>query len=82
MCKLALLTVSALLGVAGVGHSVTAEAHSHVTIVIDLPRLGIIEPFAYVPGYYAPYHIRYCRSWHRDFDRDRPEQVHRRWDRR
>ena len=80
MYKLASVALSAALGVAGVAHSVTAEAHPYVTVGIGFPRVAVVEPFAYAPGYYAPYYYGYGRYWHRDYDRDRYEHFHRHWD--
>lgn len=85
MYKLASVALSAALGVAGVAHSVTAEAHPYVSVGIGFPRVAVVEPFAYAPGYYAPYftgpyYRGYDRYWHRDYDRDRYEHFHRRWE--
>jgi hypothetical protein len=75
MYKLASVTLSAALGVAGLAHSVTAEAHPYVSVGIGFPRVAVVEPFAYAPYYYG-----YGRYWHRDYDRDRDEHFHRHWD--
>jgi hypothetical protein len=80
MYKLASVTLSAALGVAGLAHSVTAEAHPYVSVGIGFPRVAVVEPFAYAPGYYAPYHYGYGRDWLRDYDRDRDDHLRRHWD--
>ncbi len=87
MYKLASVALSAALGIAGVSHSASAEAHPYVRVGIALPDVAVVEPFAYAPGYYAPYHhapYYYApgRYWHRDYDHDRYEHFHRHWDHR
>jgi hypothetical protein len=81
MYKLASVALSAALGVAGVSHSVSAEAHPYVSVGIALPGVAVVDygPGYYAPYYYAPYYYRYGRNWHRDYDRDRYEH-HRHWD--
>jgi hypothetical protein len=86
MYKLASVALSAALGIAGVSHSVSAEAHPYVRVGIALPGIAlpsvaVVEP-SYAPGYYAPYYYApyyaHGRYWHRD----RYEHFHRHWDRR
>ena len=83
MYKLAAVALSAALGVTGVVQSTTAEAHPTLTVGIGLPGVAV-EPFGYAPAYYAPYAPGlYCwhgRYWRRDYDRDRYEHFHHRWD--
>jgi hypothetical protein len=79
MYKLASVTLSAALGVTGIAHSITAEAHPYVSVGIGFPRVAVVEPFAYAPGY-APYYYGYGRYWHREYDRNRYEHLHRHWD--
>ena len=76
MYKLASVALSAALGVAGVSHSVSAEAHPYVSVGIALPGVTVVD---FAPGYYAPYYP-HGRYWHRDYDRDRYEHFHRHWD--
>ena len=86
MYKLASVALSAALGIAGVSHSVSAEAHPYVRVGIALPGVAVVEPSYtrgyYAPYYYAPYYYAHGRYWHRDYDRDRYEHFHRHWDRR
>ena len=86
MYKLTSVALSAALGIAGVSHSVPAEAHPYVSVGIALPGVAVVEPsYApgyYVPYYYAPYYYAHGRYWHRDYDRDRYEHFHRHWDHR
>ena len=86
MNKLASVALSAALGVAGVSHSVSAEAHPYVSVGIALPGVAVVEPSYppgyYAPYYYAPYYYAHGRYWHRDYDHDRYEHFHRHWDRR
>jgi hypothetical protein len=80
MYKLASVALSAALGIAGVSHSMSAEAHPYVRVGIALPGVAVVEPFAYAPGYYSPYYYPHGPYWHRDYDRDRYEHFHRHWD--
>jgi len=86
MYKLASVALSAALGIAGVSHSVSAEAHPYVRVGIALPGVAVVEP-PYAPGYYAPYYYppyyyTHGRYWQRDYDHGRYEHFHRHWDRR
>jgi hypothetical protein len=78
MNKLSSVALGAALVVAGVGASVSAEAHPYVSVGIGFPGVAVVEPFAYAPGYYAPYYYAHGRYWHRDYDRD--DHFRRRWD--
>ena len=74
MYKIASVALTAALGVAGVAHSVTAEAHPYVSVGIGFPGVAVVEPFAYAPAYYGPYYYEHGRYWRRD------DRFHRRWD--
>ena len=86
MYKLASVALSAALGVAGVSHSVSAEAHPYVSVGIALPGVAVVDygpgyyaPYYHAPYYYPPYYYRYGRyEHHRHWDHD----GDRRWDRR
>jgi hypothetical protein len=82
MNKLSSVALSAALVVAGVGASVSAEAHPYVSVGVGFPGV-VVEPVGYGRVYYRPYyyeHRRYCRH---EFDRDRYDRYHHeRWDRR
>ena len=80
MYKLASIALTAALGVAGVAQSVPAEAHPLVSVGIGFPGVAVVEPFAYAPTYYGPYYYARGRYWRRDYDRDRDDRFHRRWD--
>jgi hypothetical protein len=58
MYKFASVALSAVLGVAGVASSATAEAHPYVSVGIGLPGIAVVEPF----GYYRPYPIHYAHG--------------------
>ena len=80
MYKFASVALTAAIGVAGVAQSVPAEAHPYVSVGIGLPGVAVVEPFAYAPAYYGPYYYEHGRYWRRDYDRDRDDRFHRRWD--
>ena len=82
MYKLASVALSAALGVTGVARSVPAEAHPYVSVGIGLPGVAVVEPFAYAPAYYGRgrYYYENGRYWRHDYDRDRDDRFHRRWD--
>ncbi len=80
MYKFASVALTAALGVAGVAQSVPAEAHPYVSVGNGLPGVAVVEPFAYAPAYYGPYFYEHGRYWRRDYDRDRDDRFHRRWD--
>jgi hypothetical protein len=80
MYKFASVGLTAALGVAGVAQSVPAEAHPYVSVGNGLPGVAVVEPFAYAPAYYGPYYYEHGRYWRRDYDRDRDDRFHRRWD--
>jgi hypothetical protein len=74
MYKFASVALSAALGVAGVAHSVRAEAHPYISVGIGVPSVAVVEPFAYAPAYYGPYYYEHGRYLRRD------DRFHRRWD--
>jgi hypothetical protein len=80
MNKLSSVALSAVLVVAGVGASVSAEAHPYVSVGIGIPGVAVVDPFPYAPAYFAPYYYAHGRYWHRDYDRDRGERFHSRWE--
>jgi hypothetical protein len=80
MYKFASVALTAALGVAGVAPSVPAEAHPYVSV--GFPVVAVVEPFAYAPAYDRPYYYAHGRYWRHDYDRDRDDRFHRRWDRR
>jgi hypothetical protein len=87
MYKIASIALTAALGVAGVAQSVTAEAHPYVSVGIGLPGIAVVAPIAYAPPYYGyapayngPYYYAHGRYWRHDYDRDRDDRFHRRWD--
>jgi len=80
MYKLASIALAAALGVAGVAQSVPAQAHPYVSVGIGFPGVAFVEPFAYAPAYYGPYYYAHGRYWRHDYDRDRVDRFHRRWD--
>lgn len=87
MYKIASVALTAALGVAGIAHSIPAEAHPYVSVGIGFPGVAFVEPFAYAPAYYRaygpeyyrPYYYAHGRYWRHDYDRD--DRYHRRWDR-
>jgi hypothetical protein len=80
MYKFASVALTSALGVAGVAQSVPAEAHPYVSVGIGFPGVAVVEPFAYAPAYHGPYYYEHGRYWRRDYDRDRDDRFHRRWD--
>jgi hypothetical protein len=82
MNKLSSLALSAALVVAGVGASVSAEAHPYVSVSVGFPGV-VVEPVGYGRAYYGPYYYEHRRYWRHEFDRDRYDRYHHeRWDRR
>ena len=82
MNTLSSVALSAALVVAGVGASVSAQAHPIVSVGVGCPGV-VIEPAGYVRPYYGPYYYAHGRYWRHDFDRDRYDRFHHeRWDRR
>lgn len=79
MYKLASVALTAALGIAGVAQSAPAEAHPYVSVGFGLPGVAVGAPFAYAPAYGAHYYA-HGGYWRRDFDRDRDDRFHRRWD--
>ena len=80
MYKFASVALTAALGVAGVAQSVPAEAHPYISVGIGFPSVAVVEPFGYAPAYYRPYYYEHGRYWRHDYDRDRDDRFHRRWD--
>ena len=80
MYKFASVALTAALGVAGVAQSVPAEAHPYISVGIGFPSVAVVEPFGYAPAHYRPYHYEHGRYWRHDYDRDRDDRFHRRWD--
>jgi hypothetical protein len=77
MNKLSSVALSAALVVAGVGASLSAEAHPFVTVGVGIPTV-VVQ--GYAPAYGGSYYYGYRHYWH-DYDRDRDYRFHRRWDR-
>jgi len=81
MNKLSSIALSAALVAAGVGASVSAEAHTYVGV--GCPGDVVIAPAGYARPYCAPYYYAHGRYGHREFARDRFDRFHpERWDRR
>jgi len=76
MYKIASLALSAALGVAGVMHSLPADAHRYVGAGIEFPGGAVVEPLTYTPAYYAPYYYTHARYWRHGYDRDRHRRLH------
>jgi hypothetical protein len=55
MNKWSSVAVSAALAVAGVGASVSAEAHPYLTVGIDVRPVAVVGPFGHTPVYCGPY---------------------------
>lgn len=79
MNKLSSVALSVALVVAGVGASVSAEAHPYFGIGIDVPRVAVVEPYSYAPGYDAPYYYG-GGYWRGGYNRDRGEWFYRGWE--
>jgi len=80
MNKWSLVAVSAALVVAGVGASVSAEAHPYLTVGVDVPAVAVGAP---IGVYCGPYCYGHGRYWRRDYDRHRFDRFPReRWYRR
>jgi hypothetical protein len=84
MNKLSSVALSAALVVAGVGATVSAEAHPYVGVVVGAPDGLVVETAGYGrPYYYGPYDYWHGRYWHHEFGRGRFERFHHeRWERR
>ena len=81
MNKWSLVAVSAALVVAGVGASVSAEAHPYLTVGVDVPAVAV--PVGRAPVYCGPFCYEHGRYWRRDYDRYRFDRFPReRWYRR
>jgi hypothetical protein len=63
MYKLTSLALTAALGLAGVGQSVTAEARPCVVVGVGVPRV-VVAPYGYAAGYYASYYDAHGPYWH------------------
>jgi hypothetical protein len=75
MIKLSSLALSAVLGLAGLSASVSAQAHPYESVSVGVP---VAAPLGIVPAYYRPYYRehgpygrvgygygRFYRHWHR-----------------
>jgi hypothetical protein len=83
MNKLSSVALSTALVVAGVGASVSAEAHPYASVGVGRPGGVVVERIGYERPFYARYYYARDRYWHREFERDRYERFHRdHWDRR
>jgi hypothetical protein len=81
MNKLSSVALSAALVVAGVGASISAEAHSYVSAAC--PGGAVVERIGYPRPFYARNYYAHGRYWHHEFERDRYGRFHRdHWDRR
>jgi hypothetical protein len=81
MNKWSFVAASAALVVAGVGASVSAEAHPYLTVGVDVPAVAV--RFGHAPVYCGPYCYEHGRYWRRDYDRFRFDRFPReRWYRR
>jgi hypothetical protein len=77
------VAVSAALAVAGVGASVSAEAHPYLTVGVDVPVVAVVGPFGHAPVYCGRYCYEHGRYWRRNYDRYRFDRFPRdRWYRR
>jgi hypothetical protein len=76
------VTVCAALVVAGVGASVSAEAHPYFTVGVDVT--GVVRVDSYGRALFCgPYCFEHGRFWRRDYDRHRFDRFPReRWYRR
>jgi hypothetical protein len=84
MYKIASIALTAALGVAGIAHTQSAEAHPYIGVGVAYPGAVVVEPARLVPAYYGPYYGPYYyhgRYWHHGYDRYRYEHF-RHWDRR
>jgi hypothetical protein len=83
MNKWSSVAVSAALVVAGVGASVSAEAHPYLTVGVDVPAVAVVAPYGHAPVYCGLYCYEHGRYWRRDYDRYRFDRFPReRWYRR
>ena len=79
MIKVASLILASSLGVAGLAHSVPAEAHPVVRVGFGLP---LVEPVAIAPAYYWQGYYGYSPYWRPVYARFGHERFYRRWYRR
>jgi hypothetical protein len=80
MNKWSSVAVSAALVVAGVGASVSAEAHPYLTVGVDVPAAAVAGRSGYTPVYCGPLYCEHGRYWRRDYDRYRFDRFPRdRW---
>jgi hypothetical protein len=83
MNKLSSVALSAVLVVAGMGASVSAESHPYVSVGVGCPGGAVVERIGYERPFYARYYYARGRYWHQEFAQDRYERFHRdHWDRR
>jgi hypothetical protein len=76
MDKLSSVVLSAALVVAGVGASVSAEAHPYLSAGVGYTGGAVIEPVGYGRPFYRPYYWEHGRYWRHDFDRGRYDRFH------
>jgi hypothetical protein len=75
--------LSAVLVVAGVAASISAEAYPAVIVGVGFPGEAVIEPVGYVHPFYGPGFWAGDRYWHHEFERGRYDRFHHeRWYRR
>jgi hypothetical protein len=83
MNKLSSVALSTALVVAGVGASVSAEAHPNASALVGYPGGAAVERIGYARPFYARDSFPRGRFWRHEFERDRYERFHRNhWDRR
>ena len=61
MNKWSFVAASAALAVAGVGASVSAEAHPYLTVGVDVPAV-VVGRFGHAPVYCGPYCYEHGRN--------------------
>jgi hypothetical protein len=78
MFKIAPVTLTVALGVAGLAQGLPAEAHPNVSV--GSPSVAQVEPLTYAPAYYAPYYLTHARYWRHGYDRFRRDRFrHEHW---
>jgi hypothetical protein len=76
MNKLSSAALSAALVVAGVGASVSAEAHPYLSALVGCPGGAVVERIGYARPFYARDYHAHGRYWHHEFERGRYERFH------
>ncbi len=73
MNKLAAVAFTAVLGVSGIACATTANANPYVRAEVVVPRVVVprivVEPFAFAPGFDAPYYAHAPYGWRRGYGR-------------